>query len=70
MKKPNTGKIQTPQSNPGVGYENDVCHFCQGLEAGYQRADNAKPRGPFFDACEACARKPYPQPAQLKAAES
>jgi hypothetical protein len=48
-----------------TGYADDVCHFCHGKNAGYLRAEDAKPRGPFFDACEKCARKPYPQPAQL-----
>jgi len=49
-----------------AGYADDICHFCGGTHAGYLRAENAKPRGPFFDSCEACARKPYPQPTQLQ----
>jgi hypothetical protein len=43
-----------------VGYEQDVCTFCGKPEAGYQRAKDSNPTGPFFDACETCARKPYP----------
>lgn len=52
-----------------IGYSLDRCHFCGGLNAGYQRAEDAKPRGPFFDCCEKCARKPYPQPAQFQKEE-
>jgi hypothetical protein len=52
-----------------IGYSQDKCHFCGKLNAGYLRAEDAKPRGPFFDSCEKCARKPYPQPEQLKQGE-
>jgi hypothetical protein len=45
-----------------VGYELDRCTFCGKPEAGYQRAKDSSPQGPFFDACESCARKHYPQP--------
>jgi hypothetical protein len=48
-----------------IGYEDVVCHFCGKPEAGYARAEDEKPNGPYFDACENCARKPYPQPKQL-----
>jgi hypothetical protein len=54
-------------------YDDDKCHFCKkgaknGVEhtAGFQRAEDSKPSGPFFDACESCARKPYPQPKQFE----
>jgi len=49
-----------------IGYSQDKCHFCGAGDAGYLRAEDKAPRGPFFDACEGCARKPYPQPEQLK----
>jgi hypothetical protein len=53
-----------------VGYSKDKCHFnfpgCKKFNAGYQRAEDAKPRGPFFDACEVCVTKPYPRPAQFE----
>jgi hypothetical protein len=48
-----------------IGYEKEKCHFCGKREAGYGRAEDTKPTGPFFDACERCARKPYPQPKQF-----
>lgn len=45
-----------------VGYTKDECYFkfpgCKKTEAGYQRADDAT--GLYHDACESCARKPYP----------
>ncbi len=58
-------------------YDNDVCHFCGNSDrksptesakhvAGYRRAEDSRPSGPFFDACEACAKVPYPQPKQFK----
>jgi hypothetical protein len=43
-----------------VGYEKDICHFCHKKNAGHARAEDAKPSGPYFDACEECAKKPYP----------
>jgi len=43
-----------------LDYENCKCFFCGGDLAGYQRAEDKNPSGPFFDACEACARRPYP----------
>lgn len=56
-------------------YDKDKCHFCgksakNGWKhtAGFQRAEDAKSSGPFFDACEVCARKPYPQPKQFQEA--
>lgn len=52
----------------GVGYENDRCHFCGAPEAGYARAEDRSARGPFFDACYRCARRPYPQPAEFRRA--
>jgi hypothetical protein len=57
------------EDNVKVGYSEDICHFCGKKNAGYLRAEDAKPRGPFFDSCEKCARKPYPQPEQLKQAQ-
>ena len=59
-------------------YDKDVCHFCGKSDAksptesamhvaGYSRAEDKRPSGPFFDACEACSRVPYPQPKQLEA---
>ncbi len=53
-----------------ISYENDRCHFCGKPGAGYQRAEDANPPGPFFDACEPCARKPYPQPRQFREKEN
>lgn len=57
-----------------VGYENDKCHFgfpgCKKTHAGYERAEDAKPRGPFFDACENCVKRPYPQPKQFQNLET
>ena len=50
----------------GIGYERDKCHFCNKHEAGFGRAEDQKPTGPYFDACEECAKKPYPQPKQFK----
>ena len=58
-------------------YDQDVCHFCGKSDrknptesgkhiAGYSRAEDAKPSGPYFNACEACARVPYPQPENLQ----
>jgi hypothetical protein len=43
--------------------ETDKCHFkfkgCAKNDACYSRAEDAKPTGPFFDACWNCARVPY-----------
>lgn len=41
-----------------TGYEQDICHFCHGPDAGYQRTEDGHPNGPFFDSCEQCLRKP------------
>lgn len=53
-----------------IGYENHKCHFnfpgCQKDHAGYSRAEDSNIRGPVYDACESCARRPYPQPKQFK----
>jgi hypothetical protein len=46
--------------------ENEVCHFCHKGDAVYQRAEDKKPTGPFFDACFTCAVKSYPQPENFK----
>lgn len=53
-----------------TGYAPDICHFCGGRNAGYLRAENSAPRGPFFDSCHKCAQKPYPQPEQLRGGKS
>lgn len=57
----------------GPGYVADRCHFnfpgCEKDHAAYQRAEDKKPTGPFFDACENCARKPYPTPPQFQKEE-
>jgi len=58
-------------------YDRDVCHFCKKSDkthptkdarnvAGFARAEDTKPTGPFFNACESCAKKPYPQPKQFE----
>lgn len=56
-----------------VGYSNVKCHFnfpgCKKINAGYSRAEDSNPRGPVFDACENCVRKPYPQPKQFQKEE-
>lgn len=53
-----------------IGYEDVKCHFkfpgCKKTHAGYQRAEDRSPRGPFFDACINCVGVPYPQPEQLR----
>lgn len=55
-------------------YDEEKCHFCgksskKGIEftAAYARAEDANPSGPFFPACEGCARQPYPQPEEVVA---
>lgn len=50
------------------GYEKDKCWFCHKGFAGYQRGEDDNPRV-MHDACEACARKPYPQPKQFQKEE-
>ena len=48
-------------------YDHDRCHFCKSkAPAAYQRAEDTRPSGPFFDACEECAKVPYPQPKQFQ----
>ena len=47
------------------GYGKDVCFFCKGRNAGYRRGDDDNPKS-NHDACEECARKPYPQPKQFE----
>lgn len=37
-----------------LGYSEEVCHFCQGKEAGYQMIDD---KNKYQDACEDCVRK-------------
>lgn len=47
------------------GYAEDVCWFCDGKEAGFRRGEDQNPKVDH-DACEDCARKPYPQPKQFE----
>lgn len=50
-------------------YDKDKCHFCgksgakngPDFTAGYQRRETYAGVGPWFDACEACAREEYEQ---------
>jgi hypothetical protein len=51
-----------------VGYEKDVCHFCNAKEAGFQRRETYARTGPWFDACEKCAKVEYEQPKQFQEA--
>lgn len=37
----------------------DTCHFCGAEEACYERREDGGTE--YFPACEACARKPYPE---------
>jgi len=58
-----------------TGYEKDKCQVrvspkCRKTEAGYQRRQQYAQQGPWLDACEACARVPYEQPAQFQQKES
>lgn len=49
------------------GYQEDRCHFCNGKEAGFsRREDGASGNSKYFDACQDCVRKPYPQPKQFE----
>lgn len=48
-----------------VGYEEDVCAFCHEKNAGYWRGTDDNPKA-NKDACESCARKPYPQPKNFQ----
>jgi hypothetical protein len=62
-------------------YDRDKCHFCgksakdspksdpAKYVAGYRRGTDDNPRL-NFDACETCARKPYPQPKQFQQEEA
>ena len=50
------------------GYTEAVCSFCKGPDAGYQRRKTYAGEGPWLDACEDCARKPYEQPKQFQEA--
>ena len=53
-----------------IGYEADRCHFnfpgCKKILAGYLRREKYAQTGPWFEACESCALKPYEQPEQFK----
>jgi hypothetical protein len=42
-----------PKAKPktGIGYEDDICHFCGENEAAYGRED----KGKLYDACFKCA---------------
>ncbi len=69
----NEGGIVSEQVGP---YDDVKCHFCKksaknGPEhvAGYQRREKYANVGPWFDACEECARVPYEQPLQLQKQE-
>jgi hypothetical protein len=48
-----------------IGYEADICWFCKGNEAGFRRGEDLNPKMDH-DACQDCARKPYPQPKQFQ----
>jgi hypothetical protein len=57
-------------------YDSDKCHFCgksgkNGVKhtAGFQRRETYAGVGPWFDACQSCAEKPYEQPAQFQKTE-
>ena len=54
-------KQTTTNSGAGIGYENDICHFCGKNEAGYAREENKK----VYDACHKCAKS-----AKLKGDEN
>ena len=56
-------------------YDGIRCHFCGKSSttvkdwkntAGYQRRETYANVGPWFDACEACARVEYQQPKQFQ----
>jgi len=49
-----------------TGYEKDKCYFCGKKNACYGRALDVAPAGPYFDACEECAKKPYPVSKQFQ----
>lgn len=55
-----------------IGYTKDKCQLnfpgCKKNEAGYQRRKQYATVGPWFDACEKCAREPYDQPKQFQEA--
>jgi hypothetical protein len=36
----------------GIGFEDDICHFCGETEAAYAREEDGK----IYDACFKCAR--------------
>ena len=39
------------------GYEDDICYFCHGKEAGFQRRKEDEPKGEFHDCCQKCLIK-------------
>jgi hypothetical protein len=41
-----------PKPKTGIGYEDDLCHFCGANEAGYGREE----KGKVYDACSKCAK--------------
>lgn len=49
--------------------DGDTCHFCGKGNAFYGRREDDT-RGPYYPACFACARKPYPQPKQFRKEET
>lgn len=57
-------------SKSGDGYEDVKCQLkfkgCLKNEAGYSRREKYATVGPWFDACENCAKAPYEQPEGLK----
>jgi hypothetical protein len=68
-------------SEAGIDYGRDVCHFCKRSDAknptessrntaGYQRRETYANVGPWFDACEKCARVEYQQPKQFQKEEA
>lgn len=45
--------MKSATTKTGVGYEDEICHFCGKNEAGYERDE----RGKTYPACMKCARK-------------
>lgn len=44
-----------------MGHVTNTCKFCGGPDACYGRRDQ---NGEYQDACEDCAKKPYPESGQ------
>lgn len=53
-----------------TGYEHVKCQLnlkgCKKTGAGYLRRKQFAQEGPWLDACENCARIPYPEPKEKK----